>query len=114
MLTRMIRELFEPLIEMILWISLVVALVGGWKANRLLGSLFALLIWLLTSVLFIGLALIIVDIRNAVKRIEDSRSQAGLRYDEKIANSQSQAELRDNDEQSGRWGSKIADRKKRL
>ena len=75
MLTRMIRELFEPLIEMILWISLVVALVGGWGANGLLGSLIALLIWLLTSVLFIGLALIIVDIRNAVKRIEDSRSQ---------------------------------------
>ena len=99
MLTKIIQKLFEPLIEVILWISLLIALIGGWLVGGLVGSLFALLVWLLTSVLFIGLTLIIVDIRNAVKRIEDSRSQA---------------ELRDNDEQSGRWGSKIADRKKRL
>ena len=73
MLTKIIRELFEPLVEVILWISLLVALIGGWQANGLVGSFLALLIWLLMSVLFIGLALIIVDIRNAVKRIEDSR-----------------------------------------
>ena len=75
MLTKIIRELFEPLMEVILWISLLGALIGGWQANGLVGSLIALLVWLLASVLFVGLALIIVDIRNAVKRIEDSRSQ---------------------------------------
>ena len=75
MLTKIIQKLFEPLIEVILWVSLLAAVIGGWQANGLMGSLLALLIWLLTSVIFIGLALIIVDIRNAVKRIEDSRSQ---------------------------------------
>ena len=48
MLTKFIRELFEPLIEGLLWLSLLGA--------------------------FIGLALIIVDIRNTVKKIEERQS----------------------------------------
>ena len=72
----MIQKLFEPLIEAILWISLVIALVVGWEANGgLVGSLFALLIWLFMAILFIGLALIIIEIRNIVKKIEDRLSQ---------------------------------------
>ncbi len=74
MLTKFIRELFEPLIEGVLWLSLLGAFIAGAYANGVPGVLVALLTWLLMSILFIGLALIIVDIRNIVKKIEERQS----------------------------------------
>ena len=74
MLTKFIRELFEPLIEVVLWLSLLGAFIAGAYTNGVPGVLVALLTWLFMSILFIGLALIIVDIRNTVKKIEERQS----------------------------------------
>ena len=75
MLTKLIREMLEPLMEVILWLSLIGALIGGANINGFWGAFAGLLTWLLVSILFVGLALIIVDIRNIVRRIDGRQSQ---------------------------------------
>lgn len=74
-LTRIIRGFFEPLLEVLLWVTLIVALVAGANFDSIMGVFYAFLIWLVIAILFLGAVLIIADIRKIVKNIEQRQAE---------------------------------------
>ena len=70
MLSKLIADSYQTLIEIMLWLTLVVALYYGWDANKILGLMFGFAIWVFVMALLTGFFLVIVDIRNRVVSID--------------------------------------------
>ena len=80
MLSRIIVSAYKPFIEIALWLTLFVSIVGGWQISRELfdGSFFVVIfviaVWFIMAVVFFGAFLVLEDIRERVKNIEASQS----------------------------------------
>ena len=74
MLTKLIVTLFGGLIEVILWLTLLGAMIAGWMGNGFLGAVAALAGAFVFEVIVFGSLLILIDIRNAVQNLEKSKA----------------------------------------
>ena len=75
-LSKLIVKMYGVILEVGLWVLLLAALVGGWQANGFLGAIGALVIVaVLASVLF-GAFLVINEIRDRVKAIDERQAGA--------------------------------------
>jgi len=81
MLSKIIVSAYATFIEISLWLSLLVFIVGGWNFSNpitgqgggLIGAIIALIIWFVIAVVFFGAFLVLEDIRKSVKRIEEAK-----------------------------------------
>ena len=80
MLSRIIVSSYILFIEIALWLTLFVSIVGGWQISREFfdGSIFVVIfgiaVWYIMAVVFVGAFLVLEDIRQRVKNIEASKS----------------------------------------
>ena len=73
MLSKIVVKLYTVLLEIGLWLILLVGLVGGWQANGFFGALGGLIGAAVFGAVFFGAFLVLDDIRNAVRSIEDRK-----------------------------------------
>ena len=73
-LSDMLVNGFQQLIELILWLSLLIFLVGGWTLNQVMGLVVGFLLWLVIMSVFCSLFIMVYDIRIRLKNIEKSAS----------------------------------------
>jgi len=79
MLSKLIVSSYNMFIEISLWLSLVLLVVGGWAGassadgSGILGAILGAVIWFVIAVVFFGAFLILGDIRERVKSIEESK-----------------------------------------
>ena len=73
MLSQLIYSSYRLLLEICLWISLLGAVASGWMTYDALGAVAGLAAWLVFSSLTFGPVLVLTDIRERVKSIEQSR-----------------------------------------
>ena len=79
MLSKLIVSSYNMFIEVSLWLSLLMLVVGGWigassaDASGILGAIIGAIIWFVVAVVFFGAFLILGDIRDRVKKIEESK-----------------------------------------
>ena len=71
MLSKLIVNSYEMLIEIALWLFLVSSLVGGWSMGGFITGIGALIGAFIFCVLFGGAFLLLADIRKRVKSIEE-------------------------------------------
>jgi len=81
MLSKIIVSSYAVFIEISLWLSLLLFVIGGWNFSNpmtgqgggFMGAIIGLLIWLVIAVVFFGAFLVLEDIRKTVKRIEEAK-----------------------------------------
>ncbi len=83
MLSKMIVNFFQILIEIALWLSLLTFVILGWKMRSgglfggeimgLKGAIIGAVVWLIIAVVFFGISLVLGDIRERVKNIQSSK-----------------------------------------
>jgi hypothetical protein len=71
MLSKLIVRFYETLIEIVLWLFLIIALIGGWTAGGFFAGIGALVSAFIFCVLFGGAFLVLADIQKRVKSIEE-------------------------------------------
>ena len=69
MLSKFIVEFYGMLVEIFLWILMVIGLVAGWQAGGFFGAIGGLIISFISMTILIGAFLILDDIRNNLKAI---------------------------------------------
>ena len=74
MLKKLVIESYNVLIEVALWLLIVVALFGGYGIYGVMGAVGGLIGAFLFMIIFIAPFIVIVDIRNIVKRIEQAKT----------------------------------------
>lgn len=74
MLSKIIVSSYALLLEISMWVILLVAFVAGWQAGGLGGALGALLVAFVFCVVVFGAFLTLVDIRQAVRSLEDKQT----------------------------------------
>ncbi len=83
MLSRIIVSAYAVFIEIALWLSLSLSIIGGWHFGYqeayldyqgVIGALSGLVIWFVMAVIFFGAFLVLEDIRRSVKKIEEAKS----------------------------------------
>ena len=78
MLSKFIVSSYKTVIEIALWLSLLVFIAGGWAGastaefNSILGATAGAVLWFILAVVFFGAFLVLGDIRERVKSIEES------------------------------------------
>jgi ABC-type multidrug transport system permease subunit len=73
MLSKMILDMYSRFLEISLWISLLLFVIGGWNYDGATGSLLGFLAWVVFSVVFFGAFLLIADIQQSVQKIASSK-----------------------------------------
>ena len=78
MLSKMVVDAYGRFLELALWLSLIVFVFGGWQAapgelSPIVGAMFGFVGWVIFAVVFCGAFLVINDIRNVVRRIEEKK-----------------------------------------
>ncbi|HEB87058.1 MAG TPA: hypothetical protein ENI68_08605 [Gammaproteobacteria bacterium] len=81
MLSKIIVSSYAVFIEISLWLSLLLFVIGGWNFSNpmtgegggFMGAIIGLIIWFVIAVVFFGAFLILEDIRISVKRIEEAK-----------------------------------------
>jgi hypothetical protein len=73
MLSKIIVGSWAVLIEISLWLLLLAALVGGWRAGGLGGAIGGLVVAFIIGSMFLGAFLVLEDIRKSVKAIENKK-----------------------------------------
>jgi len=81
MLSKIIVSSYAIFIEISLWLSLLLFVIGGWNFSNpmteqgggFMGAIIGLVIWFVIAVVFFGAFLILEDIRRSVKRIEEAK-----------------------------------------
>lgn len=71
MLSRFIVKSYRLLIEGMIWLLLIGAFASGWSARGIGGALGALLLAFLFCVAVFGTLLVLLDIRDSVKKLEN-------------------------------------------
>ncbi len=75
MLTKLIITVFTGMLEIMLWLILIGAVVGGWMAmNGPIGAVVGLVVGFIFELGFFGVILLMIDIRNSVKSIEEKKA----------------------------------------
>lgn len=70
MLSRLIVQSYETLIEVALWVFLIVAFIGGWIGTNFFGGLLSLGLAFVFAVVVFGSFLVVLDIRRSVRALE--------------------------------------------
>ncbi len=72
--------MYQRFIEVSLWLSLILFIVGGWSFRNpmtgeggVIGAGIGFLVWVVVAVVFFGAFLVLDDIRQSVKKIESSK-----------------------------------------
>lgn len=73
MLSKVIVSFYGVLLEVCMWAILLAALVGGWMFNGFFAGLGMLIAAFVVCVVTFGAFLTLVDIRHAVKAIEEKQ-----------------------------------------
>lgn len=73
MLTKIIVDAYSMLIEISLWLLLFIGFFGGWYAGGFLGAVAGLIIAFVFGAMFFGAFMILGDIRNLVRSIENKK-----------------------------------------
>ncbi len=81
MLSKIIVSSYAVFIEISLWLSLLLFVIGGWSFSNpmtgegggFMGAIIGLIIWFVIAVVFFGAFLILEDIRISVKKIEEAK-----------------------------------------
>ncbi len=81
MLSKIIVSSYSVFIEISLWLSLFLLVIGGWNFSNpmtgqgggFMGAIIGLVIWFVVAIIFFGAFLILEDIRKSVKRIEEEK-----------------------------------------
>ncbi|MDZ7781521.1 MAG: hypothetical protein U5K56_00730 [Halioglobus sp.] len=73
MLSKLVVSLYRVLLEIALWVLLIVGFIGGWQADGLLTGILGLISAAIVGAVFFGAFLVIIDIRDRVKAIEERR-----------------------------------------
>lgn len=76
MLSKIIVSFYGVLLEISMWIILVVAFIGGWKAIGFLAGVGALIGAFVFCVVTFGAFLMLIDIQKAVRAIEERKKSA--------------------------------------
>lgn len=71
MLGRIIVSFYSTLLEISIWLILISSFAGGWYANGLSGAFMSLLAAFVFCVVFFGAFLVLLDIRQSVRTIEE-------------------------------------------
>ena len=73
MLSKMIVQMYTRFLEISLWISLLIFVVGGWNYDGITGAFLGFLGWVVFAVVFFGAFLLIADIQKSVEKIASSK-----------------------------------------
>ncbi len=73
-LSKFIVQIYGVILEVGLWLTLLTAFVGGWRANGLIGALGLTLITAVLAAVFAGAFLDLNEIRDRVKAIETAQA----------------------------------------
>lgn len=73
MLSKIVVNLYTILLEIGLWLLLIGGFIGGWQAGGFLGALGGLISSAIFGAVFFGAFLVLNDIRNRVKAIEEKQ-----------------------------------------
>lgn len=77
MLSKLIVTSYRILIEVAMWLMLVIGFIGGWAQKGFFGAIGGLIVAFIFCVVVFGAFLVILDIQNSVKAIEQ-RSGSSL------------------------------------
>jgi hypothetical protein len=73
MLSKIVVNVYTVLLEVSLWLMLLVGAIGGWQAKGFLGMLVGVVLAAIFGAVFFGAFLVLDDIRNRVKAIENKK-----------------------------------------
>lgn len=73
MLSKMIVQMYRGFLEVSLWISLLIFVIGGWQFDGITTALMGFLGWVVFAVVFFGAFLLIADIQKSVEKIASSK-----------------------------------------
>jgi Na+/serine symporter len=73
-LTKTVTSFYAILLEVSLWLTLLFSVIAGWQYKGILGVVGASIAWIVFAGTFFGIFLVISDIRERVKRIEEAKS----------------------------------------
>lgn len=73
MLSKLVVSIYKVLLEIGLWLLLIAGFIGGWQADGLLTGIFGLVGAAIFGAVFFGAFLVLNDIRDRVKAIEERR-----------------------------------------
>lgn len=73
MLSKLVVSLYKGLLEIALWLLLVAGFIGGWQADGFLTGILGLVGAAIFGAVFFGAFLVLNDIRDRVKAIEERR-----------------------------------------
>ena len=73
-LSKFIVQIYGVILAVGLWLTLLTAFVGGWRANGLIGALGLTLITAVLAAVFAGAFLVLNEIRDRVKAIETAQA----------------------------------------
>ncbi len=72
MLSKMIVQMFQRFIEVVLWISMLGFVIAGWSYDGITTALAGFLAWVVFAVVFFGAILLIADIQKNLEKIASS------------------------------------------
>lgn len=75
MLSRFVVNVYTVLLEIGLWLTLVVGLIGGWAAKGFMGAIGGVIAAAIFGAVFFGAFLVLDDIRHRLKAIEVKASE---------------------------------------
>lgn len=73
MLSKLVVNIYTILLEIGLWLVLLLGAIAGWQAKGFLGAIGGLIAAAILGAVFFGAFLVLDDIRNRVKAIENQR-----------------------------------------
>jgi hypothetical protein len=69
-LSKLVVKMYAAIIEVALWLVVLGAVVGGWRAGGVVGALGALIAATILAAVLFGAFLVLEDIRTRVRAIE--------------------------------------------
>jgi len=73
MLSKIVVNMYSVLLEIGLWLILIAGAIGGWQASGLIGAIGGIVGAAIFGAVFLGAFLVLDDIRNRVKAIENKK-----------------------------------------
>lgn len=73
-LSKLVVKMYAAIIEVALWLVVLGALVGGWRAGGFFGAIGALIAATILAAVLFGAFLVLEDIRTRVRAIEQRPS----------------------------------------
>ncbi len=71
MLSKLVVNIYTVLLEIGLWLLLIAGFIGGWQAGGFLNAIGGLIAAAIFGAVFFGAFLVLNDIRDRVKNIEE-------------------------------------------